>query len=253
LPTPLWNRETALNERRLFHDRCVATCAHLGHQGTSYLAYHDERLYATWRLCRRFLTGGRTLLSFGAGSAYVESALAAEGTDVTVVDFPEAIRLNAAYYQAAGLNAVAADLSDPAPLALGEFDVVLAAEIIEHVPAAPSELFRRWSNSMSPGGHLIVSTPNLGSVSSFLRLLFMRPLLPPPEATFGSVSFENEGVHRREYMPSEIVSAFHAAGLRPESIAYSVNSRARGLREASYVPFHIVPRLRPTMILAAAK
>ena len=118
-----------MHDRRSFIDHCVAASGRLGYrnQDRDYLAEHEQRFYATWRLCRWLVTPGRSLLSIGAGGAFVESALAADGTEVTVVDFPEAMAL-------------------------------------------------------------------------------MRPLLPPAERAFGPVSFENEGVHRREYMPSEIRS-----------------------------------------------
>jgi len=251
---PVWQPDPSVDDRRLFLNRCADACGRLGHQNRAYLADHAERLYATWRLCRRLVPPGRSMLSIGAGSAFVENALAADGAEVTVVDFPEAIELNASHYRASGLSAVAGDASDPAALArLGEFDAVLAAEIVEHVPVAPSELFRGWSACVRGGGGLVVSTPNLGSVSSLLRLLFMRPLLPPAEQVFGPVSFENEGVHRREYMPSEIRSAFTSAGLRPEIVAFSLNHRPRGIKEALYVPLQLVPRFRPTMIATAAK
>ena len=245
-----------MHDRRSFIDHCVAASGRLGYQNQDrdYLAEHEQRFYATWRLCRRLVTPGRSLLSIGAGGAFVESALAADGAEVTVVDFPEAMALNAAYYEASGLKGVAADVSDPSALAqLGEFDVVLAAEIVEHVPVAPSELFRSWSACVRRGGRLVVSTPNLGSVSSLLRLLFMRPLLPPAERAFGPVSFANEGVHRREYMPSEIRSAFTDAGLQPESVKFTVNRRPHEMKEAAYLPAQLIPRFRPTMIVAAAK
>lgn len=242
-----------MTERREFLRRCAAAAGPLGYQGDSYLAEHGERLYATWRLCRGRMGEGR-LLSIGAGSAFVEGALAADGADVTVVDFPEGIALNADYYEASGLAAVAADVSDPTVLErLGEFDLVLAAEIVEHVPAPPSELFRNWSACVRPGGRLVVTTPNLGSLPSLLRLLFMRPLLPAPERTFGPVSFENEGVHRREYMPSEIRSALVDAGLEPEPVAFTLNHRPGRIREMIYFPVQAIPRFRPTMIAAAVR
>jgi SAM-dependent methyltransferase len=242
-----------VDARRSFLDRCAAARGHLGYQSGAYLADHSQRLYATWRICRRLLESG-TLLSIGAGSAFVETALSADGADVTVVDFPEAITLNEAYYGASGLKAVGADVSDPQALErLGQFDVVLAAEIVEHVPAPPSQLFSAWSACVRRRGHLVVSTPNLGSISSLLRLLFMRPLLPEAESTFGPVSFENEGVHRREYMPSEIGSALSAIGLSPRRPVFTVNHRPRGVKEWAYVPAQLIPRFRPTMIMVATK
>jgi SAM-dependent methyltransferase len=41
----------------------------------------------------------------------------------------------------------------------GEWDVVFAGEIIEHLPK-PGLAFQRWNERVAPGGHLVVSTPN---------------------------------------------------------------------------------------------
>lgn len=243
-----------MDERRRFNEQASGVARRLGHQDSDYLDVHAERLFETWRVCTAQLRPGAAILSIGAGSAFVENALQSAGFQVTVVDFPEAIRLNAEYYAAAGMTAVGADVSDGAVFdELGTFDAVLAAEIVEHIPAAPAHAFTTWAGRLAPGGRLIVTTPNLGSISALLRIAFMRPLLADPELTFGAVSFENEGVHRREYMPAEIRSAMRQAGLEPVFIAYCRNHRVRNARDALYVPFYALPRFRPTMIVVGAK
>jgi len=41
----------------------------------------------------------------------------------------------------------------------GQWDVVFAGEIIEHLPE-PRLAFQRWNQRVSPGGYLVISTPN---------------------------------------------------------------------------------------------
>src|SRR5512135_86357 len=62
----------------------------------------------------------------------------------------------------------------PCPADDGEFDVIVAADIIEHLVDTDGfmrELFR----ILSPEGSLVVTTPNLASWRSRLRLLLGKP------------------------------------------------------------------------------
>ena len=107
-----------------------------------------------------------------------------------------------AFYSAMGFHELPADLEQIDDYSgLGQFDLVIASEIIEHLPSPPAREISRWTQAVAAGGRLVVTTPNLGSISHIFRLLWMKPLLPPAEETFGPVGMENEGVHRREYMP----------------------------------------------------
>ena len=76
----------------------------------------------------------------GAGSAYVETVLASDlQASVVAVDFPAEIELNRRHYDANHFVSVAADLSlDDLVLPIEPCDMVLSAEIVEHIPAAPS-------------------------------------------------------------------------------------------------------------------
>ncbi|NLY01561.1 MAG: class I SAM-dependent methyltransferase, partial [Rhodopirellula sp.] len=56
-------------------------------------------------------------------------------------------------------------------LQFGTFDVVVAGEIIEHLPA-PGELWRSARSVLRPGGSLIVSTANAYCARRFIRMLF---------------------------------------------------------------------------------
>jgi 2-polyprenyl-3-methyl-5-hydroxy-6-metoxy-1,4-benzoquinol methylase len=66
---------------------------------------------------------------------------------------------------------ITADLNEPLELPGCLFDVIVAAEVIEHLEN-PRALAREWFRLLRPDGKLILSTPNNESWRSILSLLF---------------------------------------------------------------------------------
>ncbi len=236
-----------------FLDCCRETVPLINHQGAEYLEYHAVRFHRTYEHCHNLLQTSGRLLSVGAGSAYVEALLQRElNARVYAVDFQSAIDLNRRHYDARHFVSLAADLSlESLSLHIDPCDLVLSAEIVEHIPEPPSVHFRKLVPYLKQHGHLVVTTPNLGSIMHLLSLIRMTPIMPSPEKTFGPVNFENEGVHRREYMPSEIVDALDQCGLDHVVTEFTWYHRqqdlpTRWLQSA-------VPRLRPAMIIIGRK
>jgi SAM-dependent methyltransferase len=93
----------------------------------------------------------------------------------------------------------------------GEWDVVVFAEVIEHVRASPTEQIADLLSMLRPGGYLIVSTPNALSRGYVARLMTGRLL-----ATIYQRDKVREGqahdFHVREYTPVELHEAVAAAG-----------------------------------------
>lgn len=90
-------------------------------------------------------------------------------------------------------------------------DVVVAAEVIEHLYIPPSLVFPFFAQALSPTGRLVVQTPNGVALSRRIRMLAGRqPYMPlkPPRPDPG---------HIREYTRSELVSAGREAGLGVEA------------------------------------
>jgi SAM-dependent methyltransferase len=108
---------------------------------------------------------------------------------------------------------------DPFPFPDGYFDVVVAGEIIEHMTYDPMHLLLESRRVLREGGTLVLSTPNVGSVTSAAKalngrdnpqifFLYERPVAgKPPEIG-----------HVREYTTYEVGEAVTAAGFRVEQL-----------------------------------
>jgi 2-polyprenyl-3-methyl-5-hydroxy-6-metoxy-1,4-benzoquinol methylase len=102
----------------------------------------------------------RRVLELGAASGHVTEALVARGCTVTAVELdPEA----AADLARLTEQVVVGDLNDPGLLAQldGEFDVVLAGDVLEHL-LRPHEVLARASRLLAPTGQVVVSLPHVG-------------------------------------------------------------------------------------------
>ncbi|HEX2190398.1 MAG TPA: methyltransferase domain-containing protein [Longimicrobiaceae bacterium] len=109
-----------------------------------------------------------TALDFGAGTGRLAARLAGRGlfTRVDAADLVE--------YTGAGdgrVRWVIADLNDRLPVADATYDLVVAAEVIEHLEN-PRFVAREWFRLLRPGGWLVASTPNNESWRSVVSLLF---------------------------------------------------------------------------------
>jgi 2-polyprenyl-3-methyl-5-hydroxy-6-metoxy-1,4-benzoquinol methylase len=128
------------------------------------LGQSDDVIYAA---IERVLPGGGDLLDFGAGAGNFTSRLHASGRfrSVTGVDlYPKAESLPSA------VGWVQADLNDPVPVRPASFDVIVAAEVIEHLEN-PRAMCRELFRLLRPGGTLVLSTPNNESWRSLIALV----------------------------------------------------------------------------------
>jgi hypothetical protein len=225
-------------------------------QGGEYLERHLVRFYDTYKFILRHYGVPRRMASFGAGSAYVEAALARlHQVQVIVFDFPAALEHHAGLYDLLGFERVAVDLSETevGPAGGDGVDLALFAEIIEHVPTPPSAQFATNLRRLGACVPLVVTTPNSSSLRHLMKLLFMKPLLPAAEHTFGEVCYENEGYHRREYVPAELRDAFQAVGQHMLALDYSWYHPPMRSAELAIYPLELlVGRFRPCMIAGSA-
>ncbi len=97
---------------------------------------------------------------------------------------------------------------DPYPFDDESFDQVVAMEVIEHLAADPMFMLAEANRVLKPGGRLLLTTPNITSLSCLYNLIWSRhPALG--KQAFGPDIMDR---HHREYTPSDITGAVEAAG-----------------------------------------
>lgn len=99
------------------------------------------------------------------------------------------------------------DLNDGEYPELEPHDVIVCAEVIEHLYVSPVPVLRFLAGGLAPGGNFVVQTPNATALPKRIRMLLGRnpyePIRDEPA---------NPG-HFHEYTVGELRDAFEAAGL----------------------------------------
>jgi glycosyltransferase involved in cell wall biosynthesis/SAM-dependent methyltransferase len=85
------------------------------------------------------------------------------------------------------------------------FDTVLCCELMEHLFADPMHMMAEINRILKPGGHLLLTTPNLGSLRAIAAILQgYHPSFFPAYIRPRNEGEEAEARHNREYVPMEV-------------------------------------------------
>jgi glycosyltransferase involved in cell wall biosynthesis/SAM-dependent methyltransferase len=103
------------------------------------------------------------------------------------------------------------------PYADESFDTVLCCELIEHLFEDPMHMMSEINRILKPGGHLVLTTPNIGSLRSVSAILLgYHPAFFPAYIRPRKEGEEAEARHNREYVPMEIQHLLTDAGFHME-------------------------------------
>jgi 2-polyprenyl-3-methyl-5-hydroxy-6-metoxy-1,4-benzoquinol methylase len=114
----------------------------------------------------KHLKPGDSLLDLAAGSGAMSLRLRDMGFEATATDYvPENFRLHDSVpFFTANLNE---NFAESRP---GQFDAIMASEIIEHLEN-PRHFARECFKLLKPGGKIILSTPNVDSPASIVNFI----------------------------------------------------------------------------------
>ena len=158
--------------------------------------------------------------------------LLAEGVTIENVDFTEA-----------GL--------DPP----GEYDLVTAMAILEHLAHSPKRFLENCRQVLDPNGRLIVEVPNMAYWPRRAGLLRGRSPLPPIEHVYdAAVPFVG---HHREYTLDDLVKVVRWSGLRVEATStynYTpLDGEPLARRLLFDVPRRLHPQLREVLMVSTSR
>jgi 2-polyprenyl-6-hydroxyphenyl methylase/3-demethylubiquinone-9 3-methyltransferase len=125
----------------------------------SYAAFGRLRFLQTLELARG--SHPARVLELAAGDGALGACLARTGAAVVVNDLREGpLRTALAAFDCREkIDVAAGNIFDLVPARLGQFDLVIACEVIEHV-ARPIELLRHVRRFLAPRGQILLTTPN---------------------------------------------------------------------------------------------
>ena len=93
------------------------------------------------------------------------------------------------------------------------FDTVLCCELLEHLPSDPMHMMREINRILKPGGHLVLTTPNVASLRAISAILQgYHPAFFPAYIRPRHEGEETETRHNREYAPMEIQHLLTGSG-----------------------------------------
>lgn len=153
-------------------------------------------------------------LDVGCGAGLLTEPLARLGADVTGVDAaPENVAAARAHAAGMGLS-IDYRAGELETLRLGQFDLVTAMEVLEHV-ADKTAFLAQLSRHLAPGGLLVLSTPNRTPQSQLLMVAAAEAIGAIPRGTHDWGDF---------ITPDELRALLAEAGLamgEPKGILFS--------------------------------
>jgi 2-polyprenyl-3-methyl-5-hydroxy-6-metoxy-1,4-benzoquinol methylase len=152
------------------------------------------------------------VLEVGCGSGYVSRHLVERGNDVVGIDIdPDAV--NAARQVIAEVHCCDLDIVDASSVVSGPFDVIVLADVLEHV-RDPDRVLADLLGVLAPDGRVVLSIPNVAHVDVRLMLLL------------GEWRYQTLGLlddsHLRWFTRRSIAELLRAARLEPVAVRRTV-------------------------------
>lgn len=210
-----WLMSHAFDELELAHEPALSP-------DPGYVRAYRQRVAQALELVDDHALPGAAVLDVAAAQGNLTISLAMRGYRVTWND----LRAELAGYVRLKLGAQQVNFcpGNVFELDVGPFDVVLAAEVIEHV-AHPDGFLERLGELIRPGGHVVITTPN----GRFLRNPLPRfsDFADPSVFEAGQFKPDADG-HIFLLHPDELEPLGRAAGLELVRVSQSTSVLVRG-------------------------
>jgi 2-polyprenyl-3-methyl-5-hydroxy-6-metoxy-1,4-benzoquinol methylase len=196
----------------------------------SYSAQGRHRFLSTLALAESFKP--QSILEVACGGGFNAACLYQPGRRVVLNDLrldPEKLNI---WLNGECLEAAPGNFFDLDPLHLGQFDLVMACEVIEHV-AHGDEFVNHLKKFLRPQGTLLLTTPNG---------LYFRSKLPTYSQIQDFTALESEQFkpdadgHLYLYTPDEITAVLNASGFTNINISLSISAWLSGHSGVRFLP-----------------
>lgn len=192
--------------------------------GDGYRAFHAPRYEFLLNLLESLGVNAQTSILDIGPSHFTNLARSKFGAHVDTLGFGEDNKsINGDHYE---FDLNRAQRREDWRTDLPQYDVIVMAEVIEHLYVAPQLVLGFVRSKLAPQGHLIIQTPNAASFSKRLRLMLGKN---PYEMI--RTDPQNPG-HYREYTVSELQALSKDAGYSVERCEMAWYFDARYIHDA---------------------
>ncbi len=171
----------------------------------------EERSEKRYPIVLEMVGSENDVLDLGCGSGLLATLMAEMGNRVTGVDVSGTALEGAA---SRGVTTVNSDLEEDLPFQDGAYDIVVCSEVLEHL-FNPRGLLDEARRVLRPGGHLVITTPNIAYVVRRICLLLG---WFPEDVEWARTSNTDEWEHIRFFTLRSIKRLLDHAGFEPVAV-----------------------------------
>jgi len=212
--------------------------ADLQNWSLNYLKNHRSRYVSDYKLVERYYSKGE-ILELGSAPFQFTALLNDLGLPVTGVDIDPG-RFEA-LLQGKDFKVVKCDVEkESLPFEDDAFHLVLFNEIFEHMRIDPITTLKKIGRILHPDGFLILSTPNLYSITTYINFLLGKGFDDPYEQ-FEKIHKYGHMGHVREYSVSQVGRFLKETGFQTVEVRLQSHRPLKGL----WSPFNLVRKVAP--------
>lgn len=215
-----------------------------------YLQNHAQRYRETLDYLQQITATGK-VLELGGYPYHLTTLLDDAGYDVTTIDAPDAPRNSV--LDAYDGDVRYADIETEMLPVEDTYDIVLMAEIFEHLRINPLQTLRKVRDAVADDGVVVLTTPNLYSLYNIIDFLLGRGFDNAFEE-FAKIEELGYMGHVREYRTGELRQFLDATGFNVTDVTYTNRGCYPGKQgKLMAVVERFKPELRKTQFITAEK